>query len=496
MRPTFYETQWKALQGGEDSTALDSLARRIASSFIDRYFYNDEYDARYIRLLCEMATQFDDPELNQIAARALFGIVIERLCDDFEELQTETYNRLISQVTDFLCKLPAGANLDSQLRRFDLKTEEQLFQRIEHMRLDADKPISTDLNPRKVLVLSRVTIGADVAITSILCQRMLMHYPEAEIVVIGNDKLHDIFAAQSHLRVRELDYTRRGGLLERFAAWLVLLAVVEEEVSGLSKNDYLLLDPDSRLTQLGALPLVPAHNYRFFNSRGKRGYPENASISALTNLWLDNLLGPQEFCYPKVWLAPEVQSIAKALLAMVRSESGPRIITVNLGVGGNARKRVSTEFELELVLSLLEEPENVVILDRGFGEEELARSEAIVARVIGAGYKTQMLDFAAGATLAPDTRLLGIQCGVGEVAALIAQSDEFIGYDSACQHIAAALGIKTFTVFAGTNNARFIHRWHATGPNTSEILYVDTISRDHGIDTRELLARLHDLRLT
>jgi len=49
-------------------------------------------------------------------------------------------------------------------------------------------------------------------------------------------------------------------------------------------------------------------------------------------------------------------------------------------------------------------------------------------------------------------------------------------------------------VFAGSNNARFIRRWHATGPNSSEILYVDTLSREYQIDVRELLERLHDLR--
>ena len=60
-----------------------------------------------------MATGTANEELNQLASRALFGIIIERLCDDFEELQTETYNRLISQVVDFLRKLPEGAALDS-----------------------------------------------------------------------------------------------------------------------------------------------------------------------------------------------------------------------------------------------------------------------------------------------------------------------------------------------------------------------------------------------
>ena len=95
MRSFFYQEQWERLQESPTTNDLESLAQRVASSFVDRYYYSDEYNREYINLLCEMATYFKKSELNQIAAQALFGIVIERLCDDFEELQTETYNRVI-----------------------------------------------------------------------------------------------------------------------------------------------------------------------------------------------------------------------------------------------------------------------------------------------------------------------------------------------------------------------------------------------------------------
>jgi ADP-heptose:LPS heptosyltransferase len=83
---------------------------------------------------------------------------------------------------------------------------------------------------------------------------------------------------------------------------------------------------------------------------------------------------------------------------------------------------------------------------------------------------------------------------VGEITALIALSDEFIGYDSACQHIAAAQKVKTYTVFAGTTNVRFIRRWKACGSDTSEIIFVDTISKDSHIDNADIIGRLLDLR--
>ena len=111
MKSNYYQEQWQELRESADSQHLDSLAKRVASSFIDRYYYSDEYNREHIHLLCEMATHFADESLNQIAARTLFGTVIERLCDDFEELQTETYNRLICQVVNYLCHIPEGKEM-------------------------------------------------------------------------------------------------------------------------------------------------------------------------------------------------------------------------------------------------------------------------------------------------------------------------------------------------------------------------------------------------
>jgi ADP-heptose:LPS heptosyltransferase len=51
-------------------------------------------------------------------------------------------------------------------------------------------------------------------------------------------------------------------------------------------------------------------------------------------------------------------------------------------------------------------------------------------------------------------------------AGLIASTDLYIGYDSAFQHIAAALGVPVIDIFAHTENNRFIERWtpHSRAP--------------------------------
>jgi len=495
MKPAFYQRQWDELKSAASKDCLQSLSRRIASSFVDRYFYSDEYNSDYVQLLCEMATGFEEAELNQVAASALFGIVIERLCDDFEELQTETYNKLICQVVSFLRQHSAGAELNARLNDFSLHNEEQLYQRIESIRLRPDERLPASLSVKKILILSRVTIGADVAITSIICQRVLQAFPGVEVVLIGNNKLKDVFAGNPAIRIVELDYSRRGGLMERFEVWLQLLATVQQELAGLSARDFVLLDPDSRLTQLGVLPLVADDNYRFFNSRGKPSYPIKASISELTNIWLDQVLGHTEFCFPKVWPATVTTARAEKLGKQLSGDSGHKLVTLNFGVGGNQRKRVSDVFEQKLIISLLRDTRLRLIVDLGFGEEERQRGEGILAAAKAAGFPCATIILTQTEHIPEHVRLIGVESTVAEIAALINCSDEFIGYDSACQHIAAAQGVKTFTVFAGSNNARFIRRWHACGPNTSEIVYVDTLSRDSEIDTAEIIARLQELRL-
>ncbi len=130
MDPAIYQQRWHKLRESKaDSEALKQLSRQVAFSFIDKYFQSGKYVPAYIDLLCEMATFYAKTDLNNIASSALFGIIVEKLCDDFEDLPVQVYSRVMCQVVTCCRRVPAGKGLDRQLARFGISSFEQLYKR-------------------------------------------------------------------------------------------------------------------------------------------------------------------------------------------------------------------------------------------------------------------------------------------------------------------------------------------------------------------------------
>ena len=112
-----------------------------------------------------------------------------------------------------------------------------------------------------------------------------------------------------------------------------------------------------------------------------------------------------------------------------------------------------------------------------------ARGHTVINACIGSGL------------LEPFTQgLIGVESRIGEMAGLIANSHEYIGYDSACQHIAAAMETPCITIFAGSNNMRFIRRWSAHGIRKSAIIHIDTLNDCALIDAEGIVVRLRNAR--
>lgn len=490
MEPSIYHQKWlKLKENRHKQDDIVYLSRQIAFSFVDRYYQDGLFEAEYIDLLCEMATYFSDVELANKVSVALFEIIVEKLCDDFEDMPVEIYCRIMSQVISYCRNVQQGAVLDKALTDFGILSSEDIYNRAMFVHTHSYSYNRTEPVGR-IIFLSRVTIGADVAILSVMIQRLTRIFPHAEIVVIGSSKLKGIFGGNEHTRICPLSYARSGGLLERFSSWLSAIEILEKEMPPGQEEHTLLVDPDSRISQLGVLPLTHRDNYLFFNSRQYPASVQSQSMAELANHWIDQVFGIHEFCYPKVWIDSSISLKAQNLVTRLQAAGCKRIIAVNFGVGTNQRKRLGLDFEKKLLHEILKEPKTIILLDKGYGAEELSQSAELLRSISNQGFNTASMRFDDSQYPGFSHGLITVESAVGEVAALIAECDEFIGYDSACQHIAAAVQTPAVTIFAGSNDMNFVRRWSACGNISHKIVHVDTLTDSQNININEVISRI------
>ena len=465
------------LQEGQGLTTdvATRLATTAASAVLEQH-QGSGHDLRdAVTLLCELAS-LDDPALSRIGVHGLFPRLVEPLGDAFTAESCASYNQLFAQVIQYCRGQPTGAALDRQLRHFGLVTESDLLAR--PTRLPRPSRFEVERAPRikKAFVLSRVTLGADIAVTSVVLAALKQVFPTATLRLVANAKTHQLFAGDRRVQLCAIEYPRSGGLIERLSSWQQTVEALQQETLELDPTEYVIVDPDSRLTQLGMLPLVPdERSYIFFESRSYRAAGLQ-KLGALTAHWLQQVFAMAEPLYP--YCAPSPPDVAAAQLlsdTLKRHGPGP-IVSVNLGVGANPAKRLSDPFEFRLLTRLLSAGATI-ILDKGGDPEEVARIETLVATLGGQGFRALALDEHRDAMSLPAAlsgmRLLTWQGGIGRFAALIAESTAYIGYDSAGQHIAAALGVPTIDIFTGFSSPRMPERWSPHGRGFVHVLVLD-----------------------
>ncbi len=334
------------------------------------------------------------------AGRALFTGVIERLADRFEPRLCDAYVELMADA--IACVIP------------DLHATHTIarYERVRRPRRFAGDAAAV----RNVVVLSRVTLGADVAITSVLLDTAKRAFPNAAIYFAGSLKSWELFAADPRLRRLPVEYSRGGSLRQRLEVW----PRVRDEIAALGPA--LVIDPDSRLTQLGLLPVCSEEDYFFFESRAFEA-DSPAPLSELAAHW-----------------AKATFDIADAQPFIATGLDAPRYAaTCSLGVGENLAKRVSEVFERELV-RMLPRP---ALVDTGAGGAERERTLAAVHAA------AQDVTAFAGS--------------FAKFASAIARSGVYAGYDSAGGHVAAACGVPAVIVFGGAPCERFRQRWTPSG---------------------------------
>jgi ADP-heptose:LPS heptosyltransferase len=341
----------------------------------------------------------------------LFRIVVEGLADRFEPALCDTYAELFSEVL-----ATAEPELDAQVLLARYRKIRKVGQAV--------SPVSV----KNVFVLSRVTLGADVAITSVILDAAKQRFPDARIFLAGSRKSWELFEDDDRIEHLPIAYPRSGSLRQRLGAWRALR-------QALSQPESITIDPDSRLTQLGLAPVCAEEDYYFFESRAYGGDGDE-SLGTLTKRWVAETFGVEN---------------SRAYIAPKQFGAAPPAITVSLGVGENPAKRIGDPFETELLAALARKGMPMLI-DKGAGGEEAARVEKAMPRADH------------------------VRCWDGSFAAFaaaIAGSRLYVGYDSAGQHVAAACGVPLVSIFAGFPSPRMMARWRPTGPGRIEVVPVE-----------------------
>jgi hypothetical protein len=355
--------------------------------------------------------------------RELFRIVVERLADLFEPRLCRAYAELFSEVI----ARRTGLHADHLVARYE---------RIRRPRVLDRDPDSIE----NVFVLSRVTLGADVAVTSVVLDAAKQRFPSAAIWFACPQKSWELFSGDQRLRHLPIAYGRGGTIEDRLSVWPQLRDAV-----GLPRS--IVIDPDSRLTQLGLLPICQEEDYYLFESRAYGGDGAEP-LTSLTQRW-----------------AAETFGVAQARPYIFTRFSGAEFATtVSFGVGENPSKRVADPFEEEL-LRRLPRP---ILIDRGAGGEEAERVERAVRKAGGDGIVMWDGSFAG-------------------FAAHIQRSRLYVGYDSAGGHVAAACGIPMVGVFAGAVSERMFQRWRPSGNGQIQIVRAERMSVPELLATSEAL---------
>jgi ADP-heptose:LPS heptosyltransferase len=420
------------------------------------------------------AADSDDEDERAEGLRALFGGFIEPLSDSFSKAGRAAYARLFSAMVWRVAN--RERSLSRELRSLSFNDYDAFYARYNLAR-SGTTPLPKQA--RKIAVLSRVTLGADILITSLALQRLRQRYPEAELLLIGDAKLGGLFSGLPGVRVVPVSYSRRGALRDRLSSWLAVRQALTGEGADLA------LSPDSRLDQLGVLPVIEDPNrYLLWENTQPSGQPLRSLAMCFDDWLVRRLELPAEVpAHPRVAFDAATAAVAQRLKQAFGDKP---IAAVKLDHGGNPAKALPRAAEL-MLLNRLHERGWRILLDRGFGEQELANSDQLVNEL---GWSVRDIDDSERklglsiAELKPDQlaqeKCIRFHGSIAGWAAAASSCQLAFSYDSVGHHLAAALGVPVLVAFTGFSHPEFPIAWQPRGPGSIMIVtFNDREKNDH-----------------
>jgi len=178
-----------------------------------------------------------------------------------------------------------------------------------------------------------------------------------------------------------------------------------------------------------------------------------------------------------------------------RAALGAGVVAVKLDHGGNPAKALPRAAELGLLRELRDLGWRILI-DYGFGDEELAASDELLASLgwnaldvddsDRGGLPVAELEAGTLAT-APLIRFHGSIAGW---AAALVNCQLALSYDSVGHHLAAALGVPLVSIFTGHTSELFPVAWQPMGPGRVQQVVIPTAQREEPAAWRRVSAAL------
>ncbi|MCY4597658.1 MAG: hypothetical protein OXC19_23020 [Bryobacterales bacterium] len=341
----------------------------------------------------------------------------------------------------------------SAIAKLGYPTPQHLIERYGMLDCGAlEKHVDPD-DVEKAVVISRADLKADIAVTSPILSCAMRAFYDAEIEIVGPRTNCLLIGPSYRLERNVVSYSHDSTLGNQLKAWTRLRAKVASAIQGFDAGRWLVVDPDSWMTQFGLLPLADDRYCRFFDSRS---YAEQstATIAELANEWANQWFfwgGVEALPYVVLGYGPENGSLCLA------RESRGKLAGVSFSVDGRKQVRLGADFE-DRLMELLRRRGYQTVVD--CGREAVDRTNAM-ERIRAFGGSKSHLRVTSDA---PNNRAQLLMCGatIPNFSGWVRWASVYIGYDSAISHAVGSVGVPSVHLSVGAPNSTYRARWTPT----------------------------------
>lgn len=430
-----------------------------------------------INILTKLAFH-ENKEISKRMIEPIFGVLVNNLKKSFKKKEGEIFLKVFPYfILAAKEKSKIVANWFEKMNILNKTPIEWLYSKSIELRKNKT-PLSQEDKDRikKVILLSRNTIGAEAYINGLIINRILETLTNAKILFIDSNDIgkhifnHPKISAVTGFKNKDgeeisFKWNRQNmQILDRFEYTANLANYIETEISGLEKGEAIVIDADTRLSQTGAM-LICDNSIHYFIETALENDEVNIekveSFGILCNKYLNRIFNENKIGYPKIYLPKEDKQKAKEIREKLPKNKP--VIMLHFGSGLKS-KSLSPEFEKQLALESFKF--GVPLIVKPPVDWELEKINRTIKFLNNNGKKEGEDFFTFNGPLSTFTSLIG-------------EMDLCIVYDSQCQHMAAALEIPFITLFTGHINRIFLKRWTPLSKNFFRIIEIDKNSKNY-----------------